>query len=316
MEEKNMRQLTGVTTEYAKRRLFVGCISTIISIPVMCCCLFGLFNVVLPFMDNLARSGDGNTTAIVLVGGGLVALVLLLAVPVGMILIVINQRARALDAIFAPLGLRGKMYLINGRHYQGQLAGREADIYIFRGPTVELRLKTRVMTRTQFFQRDSIPVGVAGALNKHPLASLSGLEGYAVYALDEAWTRNWLADEQTVRAIQTLMAVGAEWAIFRSIEIQPGEAVLHLYRSRKLFINSIPLEATHAWLTALQTLAQSAETQPAPVVTAAPIQASSRQSRERINKIQTYAIAFIVIVMPLCFIAIGMLVFLLAWLNQ
>lgn len=310
-----MRQLSDVTAEYAKRRLFVGCVSALVSVPVMCCCLFGLFNFVLPFMDNLARSGDGNTAAIVLVGGGLVALLVLLGIPVIIMLVIIVQRARGLDAIFTPLGLRGSMYLINGRHYQGQLAGREADVYIFRGPTVELRLKTGVMTRAQFFQRDSIPVGVAGALNKHPLMPIPGLNGYAVYALDEAWASAWLAAEQTAQAIQTLMTTGAEWAIFRSLELQPGEVVLHLYRSRRLFVSTIPLEAAQAWLAALQTLAQSAEAQPAPTVTAAPIQATTRQSRERINKIQTYAIAFIVFVMPLCFIAIGVLVFLLASLN-
>ncbi len=310
-----MREISGLFVEHTKRRLLVGCLSTLVSVPVMCCCLFGLFNFVLPFMDNLARSGDGNTAALVLVGGGLVALVVLLAVPVGVMLVIINQRARGLDAIFTPLGLRGGMYLVFGRHYQGQLAGREVDIYIFRGPSIELRLKTGVMTRTQFFHRDSIPVGVSGALNKHPLTPLPGLESYAVYALDEAWARGWLAAEQTAQAVQTLMTVGAEWAIFRSLELQPGEVVLHLYRSRRLLVSSIPLEAARAWLAALETLAQSAEVQPTPGVTAAPFQAASRQSRERINKIQTYAIAFIVFVMPLCFIAIGVLVFLLALLN-
>jgi len=310
-----MRETSGLFAEYAKRRLFVGCVSALVSVPVMCCCLFGLFNFVLPFMDNLARSGDGNTAAIVLVGGGLVALVLLLVVPVGVMLVIINQRARSLDALFTPLGLRGNMYLVFGRHYQGQLAGREADIYIFRGPTVELRLKTGVLTRAQFFQRDSIPVGVAGALSKHPLAPFPGLESYAVYALDEAWTRGWLADERTVQAIQTLMTLGAEWAIFRSLELQPGEVVLHLYRSRKFFVSALPLADARAWLAALETLAHSADAQPAPAVTAQPARAASRQSRENLNKFQTYAIGFIVFIMPLCFIAIGVLVFLLASLN-
>lgn len=310
-----MRQLSDVTAEYAKRRLFVGCISALVSLPVMCCCLFGLFNFVLPLMDNLARNGDGNTAAIVLVGGGLVALLVLLGIPLILALLIITLRARALDAIFTPLGLRGKMYLIYGRHYQGQMAGREADVYIFRGPTVELRLKTGAATRVQCFQRDSVPVGVAGALNNHPLTALPGLESYTVYALDETWTRGWLTAQPTIQAIQTLMTLGADWAIFRSFELQPGEMVLRLYRSRKLLINTLPLEAAHAWLSALQTLAQSAEAQPAPAVTAEPLRANSRQARERINKIQTYAIAFIVFVMPLCFIAIGALVFLLASLN-
>jgi hypothetical protein len=307
-----MRQLTGLSIEFAQRRLLLGCLSTLIGLPVMCVCLFALFGIVIPGMDALARSGDGNLAAIVLVGVGLVGFLILLVIPVSILLFVINQRARALDAIFTPLGLRGSSYLLNGRHYQGQLAGREADVYIYRGPTIELRLKTGVTTRAQFFHRDSIPVGVAGALNKHPLEALPGLEGYAVYPLDEAWTRGWLADERAVQAVQTLMTTGAEWAVFRSLELQPGEVLLHLHRSRKVFVSSIPLEAAREWLAALERLAQSAEVQPAPTVTAEPFQAASRQSRARINKIQMYAIAFIVFVMPLCFIAIGVAVFLFA----
>lgn len=306
-----MRQVTDVATEYAKRRLLWGCFSALVGLPVMGCCLLGLFNIVLPFMDNLARNGNGNAAGLALVAGGLAALIVLLGLPVALMLVIITLRARALDSIFAPLGLRGGMYLIFGRHYQGQIAGREADVYIYRGPTVELRLKTGAATRVQCFQRDSVPVGVAGALNNRPLTALPGLESYAVYALDEAWTRGWLAGEQTIQAIQTLMTLGADWAIFRSFELQPGEVVLRLYRSRKLLINTLPLEAAHAWLAALQTLAQSAEAQPAPAVTAEPLRANSRPARARINKIQTCAIAFIVFVMPLCFIAIGALVFLL-----
>jgi len=305
-----MRDVAELLAERWKHRLLVSCLTTLIGGPLMCVCLFALFGLVLPGLDALARSGDGNLAAIVLVGGGLVALLILLVIPVGILLFVNNQRARALDAVFTPLGLSGSSYLLNGRHYQGQLAGREVDVYLYRGPTIELRLKTSVLTRAQFFHRDSIPVGIAGALNKQPLEALPGLEGYAVYPLDEAWTRGWLADERAVQAVQTLMTTGAEWAIFRSLELQPGEVLLHLHRSRKVFVSSIPLEAAREWLAALERLAQSAEVQPAPTVTAEPFQAASRQSRERINKIQMYAIAFIVFVMPLCFIAIGVAAFL------
>jgi len=195
------------------------------------------------------------------------------------------------------------------------VGGREVDVSIFRGPTVELRLKTGVFTRAQFFRRDSIPVGVSGAFHKHPLASLPGLENYAVYALDEAWTRGWLASEATAQAVHTLMSLGADWAIFRNLELQPGEVALRLYRSRQLFFSTLPLADAQAWLNALENLAQSAEAQPAPEVTATAIRANSRQSREGINKFQTYAIGFLVFVMPLCFIAIGVLVFLLASLQ-
>jgi hypothetical protein len=306
-----MRDLINLFVEHTKRRWLLGCLSTLISIPVFCGCLLFLTNVVLPFMDNLARGGDENAIVYVLLGGGLVSFLILLVIPVIILLVVLKVRARSLDAIFTPLGFSGSSYLLYGRHYQGQLGGRDVDIYIYRGPTIELRMKTRVLTRTQFFHSDSIPVNVARVFDKQPLESLPGLEGYTVYPMDEAWTRRWLTDEQAQESIRTLMGVGAEWAIFRTFELQPGEVLLHLYRSRNLFVSSIPLDAARTWLSALEILARSAENQPVPEVTDKPFQADLRQSRQRINKFQTYAIAFIVFVMPLCFIGIGVLVYLI-----
>jgi hypothetical protein len=266
-------------------------------------------------MDSLARSGDESLVTWVLVGGGILSLFVLLGIPVLLTLVVIRQRATSLDAVFTPLGLRGGNYLIYGRHYQGQVAGREMDVYLYRGPTIELRVQTRVFTRLQIFHRDSIPAGVARMWNKRPLASPPGLEEYVIYPLDESWAGGWLGAEQVAEAIRTLMTVGAEWAVFRTVELQPGEVVLHLYRSRGVFGVSLPPQVAFAWLTSLQTLAAAAEAQPAPSITAEPPRVALRQSRERVNNIQKYAIGFIVFVMPLCFIAIGALVFLLASLN-
>lgn len=306
-----MRELTNLFVERTKRRWLFGCLSTLISIPVFCGCLFLLTNVVLPFMDNLARSGDENAIVYVLLGGGLVSFLILLVIPVLIFVVVLKLRARSLDALFTPLGLTGSSYMLYGRHYQGQLGGRDVDIYIYRGPTIELRMKTRILTRAQFFHSDSIPVNVARVFDKQPLESLPGLDGYTVYPLDEAWTRRWLNDEQAQESIHTLMSVGAEWAIFRTFELQPGEILLHLYRSRNIFVNSIPLDAARNWLSALEMLARSAEDQPAPAITDKPFHTDLRQSRQRINKFQTYAISFIVFVMPLCFVGIGVLVYLL-----
>lgn len=306
-----MHELTSVFVESTKRRWLLSCLSTLVGIPVICCCVFLLTNVLLPVMDNLARNEDENAILYVLLAVGLGGFLFLLVIPIAILLVVLKLRTRSLDAIFTPLGLTGSSYLLQGRHYQGQLAGREVDVYIYRGPTIELRMKTRILTRAQFFRGDSIPVAVARAFNKQPLESLPGLDGYFVYPLDEAWTRRWLTDERTLEAVRTLMNLGAEWVIFRKIELQPGEVLLHLYRSRKMFFSFIPLDAVREWFSALEILAQSAEEQPVPLETDKPFYADLRQSRQRSNKIQTYVIAFIVFVMPLCFIGIGILVYLL-----
>jgi hypothetical protein len=272
---------------------------------VMCCCLVLLPTVILPFYDTIAAGGNEDTTRLVLVGIGLLALFFLLAVPVIIALVLIWRRARALDAVFTPLGLTGRSYMLYGRHYQGQFAGREVDIYIYRGPTVEIRLRATPQTRIQVMAKGSLPASVAGAFSKQPLAlNNPALEAFAIYPVDEPWTRALLAEAPASQALQVLMTVGASWAIFRTVELQPGEVLLHLNRSRQSFFSGLELGSVHAWLESLQTLAQTAESLPAPQVTAPPT-GVTRQSREQLNKFLLYAVLFIVFVMPACLITLG-----------
>jgi hypothetical protein len=160
--------------------------------------------------------------------------------------------------------------------------------------------------------RDPIPLNVAKPLNTQPLEALPGLEAYAIYPLHEAWTRSLLADPQAVEAIQKLMTIGADWAVFRRVEIQSGEVLLHLNRSRQMFTGSVEAAASQTWFSALEALARIAESQSAPTITAEPFLAATRQSRQSMNKLLLYALVFIVFVMPLCFIAIGVLAYLFA----
>lgn len=303
-----MREIASLYAERTKRRWINGCLTTLVSLPIMCCCLILLPTVVFPALDSVAAGGNENTTMFVILGIGLVALVGLIGVPVVIALVMITRRARSLDAIFTPLGLSGGTYMLYGRHYQGQIGGREVDIYIYRGPTVDLRLKTTVQTRVQVMAKGSLPASVARGFNKLPLVTNDpALETFAIYPLDETWARGLLVDSRATEAIQTLMTIGAAWAVFRHVEIQPGEVLLNLYRSRQTFSSPIELSAVQIWLAALQALAQAAESQPAPEVTAQPFSTSSRQS---MNKFLMYAVVFIVFIMPLCFIGIGVIAYL------
>ena len=62
-------------------------------------------------------------------------------------------------------------------------------------------------------------------------------------------------------------------------------------------------------------LAQAAENQPAPQKILQPQIDGTRQSRQRISKALPYVIAFLVIGMPLIFIGIGLVAYLLVSLN-
>ena len=242
----------------------------------------------------------------------LVVLAGLIGIPLMAVAILTLRRNRAFDALLTPLGFTGSTFMLSGRYYKGQFAGREVNIYIYRGPTVELRIKTRIKTSLQVMPKGSLPSSTAGMFNRLPLEmNEPALKAFSIFPLDPVWTLNVLADQQAVEAIRNLMSVGADWAILRRLDVQPGEMTLYLNRSRQVIGNMLDLSAAPAWLSALASLAKIAESQADPEVTALPVNIVSPQSRNKISRSLIYAIVFIVFVMPLCFIAIGIIAYLI-----
>jgi hypothetical protein len=308
-----MRQFASVYTTRTKRRLLNGCLAALVGLPLMCCCLVLIGTVGFPALDSLAAGGDQKSNLFVILGGGLVVLVLLIAVPLVTMAVLTWRRARALDAVFTPLGLKGSLYMLYGRHYQGQIDGDELDVYIYRGPTVEVRRSAATQTRLQVMQKGSLPASVAGLFDKNPLATGDpALKDFSIFPIDPTWSMSLLADARAVEALQTLMTSGAGWAIFRHVEIQPGEVLLYLNRSQSLFNYPITSVDVHAWLQALKALVQAATSQPAPTVTAQALEASGRQMRQKKSNFLLYAVGAILFIMPLCLIAIGVIAYLVA----
>jgi hypothetical protein len=207
----------------------------------------------------------------------------LFTVPLVIWLIIITRRAWALDAIFKPLGLEGRTYMLYGRQFHGMVNGRELDVYIFRGPTVELHLKTSVQASLNVFDKNSISVSTACAFDKRPLSSSDpALNHLVIYTIDESWAYQLLEQEQSVEAIHALMSQGADWAIFRRVELLPGEVHLNLNCSKSWWNNPIDEGKVRAWLTSMHVLAKIAESLPAPEVRAKPTD-HTRQSRQRMS---------------------------------
>lgn len=61
-----MREIATVVTERTKRRLLVGCLSTLIGGPLMCGCLLALNFVLFPALDSVDAE---NFPALLVVGG-------------------------------------------------------------------------------------------------------------------------------------------------------------------------------------------------------------------------------------------------------
>jgi hypothetical protein len=309
-----MGEIASIYAARIKRRLLIGCISALIGVPIMGCCVLLLPTVVFPALDSIAAAGGAINSGMVIIAAGILALI---GIPLVLLVGLTIRRTRDLNAVFTPMGLTGKPFMVYGRHYQGQIGGREVDVYIYRGPTVEIRLKTAVRTRLQVIPKGSISTVVAGMFARDPLATGSpSLDAFSIYPLDPAWTLGLLAVPRAVEAIRGLMTLGASWAILRRVEIQPGEVLLCLNRSHKIISNSIDLSAVQGWLDALESLAEVVESQPLPRIPAEPVEGSSRASRQRKSNFLTYSVAFIVFVFPLCLIGIGVFAYLIVTLLK
>lgn len=102
-----MKEILGTVVGESKRRLLIGCLTLLVGVPTMGCCLLVLFTVVLPGLDSSAAGGGSSSMPIWLLVIGLLLLAGLIGVPVGIAVVTILRRARAMDAIFNPLGFTG-----------------------------------------------------------------------------------------------------------------------------------------------------------------------------------------------------------------
>jgi hypothetical protein len=190
----------------------------------------------------------------------------------------IRQRLVQLDAACMPLGLSGKGYLWNGRQYHGIYRGRQADIYFFRGPTLDIYLASQVNTR--------LGIGLKGQVSQIAARFFTQLEldtndpelaKFSIFALDAAWGQALLNAPQAKDLVLRLAKTtpGLE---FRNLLFQPD--ALHLQINR-IQINEIIPENIRSWLDGLQELAEMAESLPPPQVTAV---ASAMERRNRLNR--------------------------------
>lgn len=307
-----MKQVGHVAVQDVKRRWWVGCLSLVIGVPLVACCLFGLLAVVLPELDKFASSDQSANLPLLLLVIGMILIAGMIIVPVIAMWFVIQRRANMLDSIFLPLGLQGAMYMMVGRHYWGDINGRAVDVYIYRGPTMEIRISSRGRARVQILPGDSLPVQISGVLNKHPMqTNAAQMAGYAIYADDEAWAQQLLAQPGLPDILQSLISGHADWAIFRHVEIQPGEVLLYLHRSKQMFVKANQFTAVQAWIGSLTALAETLEALPDPAIPAEPIHGISREERQKRSKFLLVAVLGILILLPVCLIGVGVLAYFL-----
>jgi len=265
-------------------------------VPLGCVCI----GVPLYVVQN--GTYDDTTTLLIMVVPMAGFVLLVVGGSLGFAAWMIRSRQRQLDDAFTPLGLAGSMYLLNGRQYHGTAGSRQMDAYFYRGPTLDIYLGTPLKTRLGIGTRDSVGAAIAGLVNRRPIAlDDPGLRHLSVFPLDEAWSRDLLADPSARTAILRLTADEGPFEL-RQVLLQPESLLLRLYRTRQ---SAITPENVRQWLNDLLAVARVAESLPPPQQTA---EASGLERTTRSNRNALFLPALGIVFALLCGLSLCALV--------
>jgi hypothetical protein len=253
------------------RALTVWLISAAIAIPVG-----SIVVIVTVWLLVAYGSGAAVMLVIALLWLGLFAIAAVLFVGA------IRRRASKLDAVFTPLGLEGGPYQSFFRQYHGAAYGRQVDVYLRRGPVLEIAVATSLNTRLGVTERQSDTSFFADLAGRRPLPLADPqLAALSVFALDEGWAAALLAESTASDALRRLTALGATVFTRQNVLLRPGTLTLMLSGNRRLFGLELTSEQARLWVDDLVRVVQAAEALPAPRLTAEPSAAEQYALRTR-----------------------------------
>lgn len=281
-----------------KRRFIIGCLTALVGLP----CLGGFFWFLINSsgfeLEEMGTSSPTTITIAVVVLSVLIGVV----IPVVLSIFLIKRRAGQFDALFLPLGFTGSMYMLNGRQYHRVDGNTQISIYIFRGPTVEVRVTAPVNAEFRVLQENSLPAVIGSSLKNRGIRSTEPeLNSFIFYSADSGWLPHFLQNQNVSRAINLLMNEGAKWAIFRRLELQPGELSLHLNRSREW--NSFPISSSDVsiWIRQMNVLSDELQAEGLPKADLT-VAADRLKVKQGLNVFVMIVILSILVVLPLCVI--------------
>lgn len=250
-----MQKLFKVMMQDRLRAVIISLVSTVIVIPLMCVC------VLVPLA--LANQTTDQTSALLMmIIPACLFLVITIGGSFGALFFVFSRRAKQYDALFAPLGLEGKMYMLSGRRYQGSVQERQVDVRLYRGPALDMRIDTSLQTKLSVANSDMVSLTLARAFGREALAlSEPGLDGMTAFAHNETWARSLLAKPEAQEALQRLILNDSIY-LMRQVHFEPGKLRLFLYRSKGLFKFTVTADEVRQWFDALLALARVAESLP------------------------------------------------------
>jgi len=246
-----------IAKDYA-RSLIIYVIAAAIAIPLIC---------VLIFVPLAIASRTDNTAnaLLIMVIPATCFLLIIFGGGAGTLFFVLRRRAKQYDALFTPLGLTGKTYMLSGRQYQGTVQGRQVDMRLYRGPALDMRIDTTTQARLSAANSDGVSLTLARTFGREPLdLNDPELSGITVFAKDEDWALSLLANPE-VKALLSQLILSESPFLMRQVHLEPGQLRLFLYRNKRLFKFTITPYQAEQWLNGLLSLARITETQPSPL---------------------------------------------------
>ncbi len=245
-----------IAKDYA-RSLIIYVISAAIAIPLICVLIFVPLAIA-------SRTDDTTSALLIMVIPATCFFLIMFGGGIGALFFVLRRRANQYDALFTPLGLEGKTYMLSGRQYQGAVQGRQVDVRLYRGPALDMRVDTTTQARLSVANSDAVSLTLARTFGREPLdLNDPDLSGITVFAQDESWATSLLINPE-VKALLPQLILGESSFLIRQVHLEPGTLRLFLYRNKGLFKFTITPEQAEQWLNGLLSLARIAETLPSP----------------------------------------------------
>lgn len=180
--------------------------------------------------------------------------------------VVLSQRKRMLDAAFVPLGLHGKAYQSFFRQYHGERQGRRVEVYLARGPRLEIEVNTALKTRLGITGPHADTRFFAGIANQRPMTLEDpALSDLLIFPHDEAWTRRLFVNPEAASLIKRLVKL-AEGFSRQQVILRPGTFRLLLTGNTRMFSFELDPDQVGQWVDDLLGLAAIAERLPDPTV--------------------------------------------------
>ncbi len=219
-----------------------------------------------------------------------------------------KHRASKLDALFVPLGLEGTAYMSFFRQYHGTVYGRQTDVYLWRGPFLQIEIETPLRTRFGITEHQTDTTFFADLAGKTPLALADPeLAALSVFPLDETWTRALLADSSATGALRRLTQLGSTVFTRQQVILRPGTLFLLLSGNRRMFGIDITAEQAKLWVDDLIRVVQAAEALPAPQITEE--LSSAEQFAQRLRSRNPYSALWVGLGIFGFFVVIAIIIF-------